>query len=94
MEYAQRAGAVSFSELPRRPSDRQAMAVPEVPATQRRCFTRGNAPSGDVCGSAQTGSPAHAPLTLRTLPETHMYIGGLLGTILLVALIVYVLRRA
>ena len=27
-------------------------------------------------------------------PESHMYIGGLLGTILVIALIVYVLRRA
>jgi len=54
-----------------------------------------NVASGGVCGSAPTGNPPHALLSLRTLlTESHMYLGGLLGTILVIALVVFVLRRA
>ena len=53
--------------------------------------------AGDACGSAPTGTPRRAlmsRLSRRTcLTESHMYLGGILGTILLIALIVFVLRR-
>src|ERR1700719_5150222 len=40
-------------------------------------------PSGNVCGSAPTGNPLHALLSLRS----YLCVGGLLGTILVIALI-------
>jgi hypothetical protein len=48
-----------------------------------------------MCGSVQTDSLRTLYCPIRTLlTESHMYIGGILGTILVIALIVYVLRRA
>jgi nitrate reductase gamma subunit len=48
-----------------------------------------------VCGNALTVDVAHASLSRHFFKEIYMYIGGgILGTILVVALIIFVLRRA
>jgi hypothetical protein len=50
----------------------------------------------DVFGSAQTADLHHGPLSARKLRlEISMYIGGgILGTILVIALIIFLMRRA
>jgi nitrate reductase gamma subunit len=51
--------------------------------------------SGGVCGSVQTGDTQDGSMFARAPKEIHMYIGGgILGTILIIALIVFLLRRA
>lgn len=47
------------------------------------------------CGSVPTAPICGCPMKSHKFPENCMYIGGgLLGTVLLVVLIVWVLRRA
>ena len=46
-----------------------------------------------MCGSAPTTLLDPAFNTAYKSTESHMYIGGILGTILVIALIVYFVRR-
>ena len=51
--------------------------------------------SNPVCGRAPTRDALRVPLSAGLNQEIHMYIGGgLLGLILVIAVIIFVLRRA
>jgi len=51
--------------------------------------------TASVYGSAQTGRLSHGPIKLlENHRRRYMYIGGILGTILIVALIFYFVRRS
>jgi hypothetical protein len=71
---------------------REQAAVPHLPPSPTRGIDRTRA----MCGSAPTRrATACFNEGLNQPTEIHMYIGsGILGTILIIALIVYLLRRA